>query len=73
VENNNLEQPTYIFALRRPNVAPLWHGIAHCGRTKTIEAIIPFLETLGTPILARPIPEEASWIESPQLFMGLCG
>jgi hypothetical protein len=73
VKTSNLELLAHILALRRPNLAALWYGVALFGRTKVIEALIPFLKTLRTPTPARPIPEVALWTGSPQSFMDLCG
>ncbi|KAI8648899.1 hypothetical protein NCS56_01506300 [Fusarium sp. Ph1] len=71
VDGGELEMLSHILALRRPNVAPLWYGIAACGQTRTIVAIVPFLQSLYTPVPSRPIPEVAAWIGSPQSFMDL--
>ncbi|KAM6516676.1 hypothetical protein FALCPG4_014851 [Fusarium falciforme] len=73
VDRGELEMLSHVLALRRPNVAPLWYGIAACGRTKTILAIVPFLQSLYTPVPSRPIPEVAAWTGSPQSFMDLRG
>ncbi|OIW27050.1 hypothetical protein CONLIGDRAFT_601903 [Coniochaeta ligniaria NRRL 30616] len=73
VDKGDLETLAHVFALRRPTIAPLWYGIAACGQTKTITAIVPFLKTLHAPTPARPIPEVAAWTGAPQSFMDLCG
>ncbi|KAM0415641.1 hypothetical protein ACHAPT_013413 [Fusarium lateritium] len=73
VERGDLEMLGHVLALRRPNIAALWYGMAACGHTKTILAIAPFLQTLHTPVPSRPIPEIAAWTGSPQSFMDLCG
>lgn len=73
VDRGELEMLSHVLALRRPNVAPLWYGIAACGHTKTILAIVPFLQSLYTPMPSRPIPEVAAWTDSPQSFMDLRG
>ncbi|RSL93750.1 hypothetical protein CEP52_013071 [Fusarium oligoseptatum] len=71
VDGGELEMLGHILALRRPNVAPLWYGIAACGQTRTILAVVPFLQSLYTPVPSRPIPEVAAWTGSPQSFMDL--
>ncbi|KAH7129668.1 hypothetical protein B0J13DRAFT_563171 [Dactylonectria estremocensis] len=71
IDKDNLEMLGHILALRRPNIAALWYGIAACGHTKTILAIIPFLQSLHTPVPSRPLPEVAAWTGSPQSFMDL--
>ncbi|KAH6675901.1 hypothetical protein B0J14DRAFT_587534 [Halenospora varia] len=73
IRTGSLELLAHILALRRPNLAALWYGIALFGRTKIIEALIPFLKTLRAPTPARPIPEVAFWTGSPQSFMDLYG
>ncbi|PFH60071.1 hypothetical protein XA68_11489 [Ophiocordyceps unilateralis] len=73
IECNTLEKLGHVFALRRPQIAPLWYGIAACGHTKTVLGIIPFLRTLHSPVPSRPIPEVAAWTDSPQSFMDLQG
>jgi hypothetical protein len=73
IKTNSLELLAHILALRRPNIAALWYGIALFGQTKLIEALIPFLKTLRTPTPAKPILEVAFWTGSPQSFMDLCG
>ncbi|POR37542.1 Uncharacterized protein TPAR_02262 [Tolypocladium paradoxum] len=50
IDSNSLEILGHVLTLRRPNITPLYH-------TKTILAIIPFLQTLHSPIPSRPIPE----------------
>ncbi|EEU47543.1 uncharacterized protein NECHADRAFT_78075 [Fusarium vanettenii 77-13-4] len=59
INRGELEMLGHILALRRPNVAPLWYGIAAYGQTKTILSIVPFLQNLFTPVPSRPIPEVA--------------
>ncbi|KND88669.1 hypothetical protein TOPH_06694 [Tolypocladium ophioglossoides CBS 100239] len=73
VDNDSLEMLGHVLALRRPNIAPLWYGIAACGHTKTVLAIIPFLQNLHSPVPSRPIPEVAAWTGSPQSFLDLPG
>ncbi|KAI0909663.1 hypothetical protein F4823DRAFT_593843 [Ustulina deusta] len=73
IEDGDLESLGHVLALRQPNIAPLWYGIAACGQTKTVRAIVPFLKTLHTPMPSRPIPEVAAWTRSPQSFMDLGG
>lgn len=73
IDRDELERLGHLMALRRPNLAPLWYGVAACGQTKIIKAIIPFLEKLQTPMVSRPIPEVAAWTRSPQSFMDLSG
>ncbi|EQK98420.1 hypothetical protein OCS_05866 [Ophiocordyceps sinensis CO18] len=73
IECDGLEKLGHVLALRRPNIAPLWYGIAACGHTKTILAIVPYLRNLHSPVPSRPIPEVAAWTDSPQSFMDLQG
>ncbi|KAL7796628.1 hypothetical protein V8C37DRAFT_353338 [Trichoderma ceciliae] len=73
IDGENLEMLGHVLALRRPGIAALWYGLVACGTTETILAIIPFLETLHTPVPARLIPEVASWTDTPQSFMDLTG
>jgi len=73
INGGDLEMLGHVLAPRRPNIAPLWYGIAACGPTKTLNSIIPFLEMLLTPVPWRPIPEVAAWTGSPQSFMDLSG
>ena len=49
VQSGNLELLAHIFALRRPNIAPLWYGVLACGKTKIFHGIIHFLKTLQPP------------------------
>jgi hypothetical protein len=73
IKAGRLELLAHVLALRRPNLAALWYGVALFGRTKFIDALVPFLKTLRTPTPARPIPEVAFWTGSPQSFMDLHG
>ncbi|TAQ88181.1 hypothetical protein B7494_g3499 [Chlorociboria aeruginascens] len=73
IKTSNLELLAHILALRRPNLAALWYGVALFGQTKIIEALVPFLKTLRAPTPALPIPEVALWTGSPQSYMDLCG
>jgi hypothetical protein len=73
IKTDSIELLAHVLALRRPNLSALWYGLALFGRTKLIEALIPFLKTLRTPTPARPIPEVAVWTGTPQSFMDLCG
>jgi hypothetical protein len=50
VNQGGLEMPSHVLVPGRPNVAPLWYGIAACGQTRTIFAIGPCLQSLDTPI-----------------------
>jgi hypothetical protein len=73
IKSDSLELLAHVLALRRPNLSALWYSVALFGRTRLIEALIPFLKTLRTPTPARPIPEVAIWTGTPQSFMDLCG
>ncbi|KAH6607510.1 hypothetical protein Trco_003823 [Trichoderma cornu-damae] len=73
IDAEDLETLGHVLALRRPGVAALWYGLVACGTTETILAIVPFLETLHTPVPARLIPEVAAWTDTPQSFMDLAG
>lgn len=73
IDRGDLETLAHVFACRRPTIAPLWYGMAACGHTKTIAAIVPFLKTLHAPTPSRPVPEVAAWTGAPQSFMDLCG
>lgn len=73
IDNGNLEMLGHVLALRRPNIAPLWYGIVACGRTKSVLAIVSFLQNLHSPVPSLPIPEVAAWTGSPQSFLDLRG
>jgi hypothetical protein len=51
------------------NVAPLWLGVALCGRTTIIDSILPFLDELRPYPYVRPFANVAAWTGIPQSFM----
>ncbi|CAM6002547.1 unnamed protein product [Sphagnum balticum] len=51
------------------NVAPLWLGVALCGRTTIINSILPFLDELRPYPYVRPFANVAAWTGIPQSFM----
>ncbi|RFU78777.1 hypothetical protein TARUN_3483 [Trichoderma arundinaceum] len=73
IEAENFELLGHVLALRRPGVGALWYGLAACGATETILAIVPFLQTLHTPVPARLLAEVSIWTDTPQSFMDLSG
>ncbi|EFY88568.1 hypothetical protein MAC_05333 [Metarhizium acridum CQMa 102] len=73
IDRGDLETLGHVLALRRPSIAPLWYGVTACGNTRSISAIIPFLQTLFSCLPSRPIPEVAAWTGCPQSFMDLSG
>ena len=73
IDRGDLETLGHVLALRRPSIAPLWYGVTACGNTRSISAIIPFLQTRFSGIPSRPMPEVAAWTGCPQSFMDLTG
>lgn len=73
INGEDFETLGHVLALRRPEVAAMWYGLVACGTTETILAIVPYLETLHTPVPAKLMPEVAAWTNTPQSFMDLTG
>jgi hypothetical protein len=72
LEVGSMEMLAKVFALRRPQLAPLWLGIFVCGCTEILDMIGSYLTTLEEqPYFgswARPDPDVAVWTGSHQSF-----
>jgi hypothetical protein len=72
LEAGDMERLAKVFALRRPQLAPLWLGIFLCGCTEVIDMIGSYLKTLKEQPYcgswARPDPDVAVWTGSRQSF-----
>jgi len=53
------------------NVAPLWLGVAICGRRAIVKSILPSLAELRDCPHARPVVDSAAWTGVPQSFMDI--
>lgn len=69
IEDNNLELLARVLSFT--NVAPLWLGVALCGRQAVVEAIIPSLAQLRDYPYGRPDVDSAVWTGVPQSFMDI--
>ncbi|KAI1434736.1 hypothetical protein GGR50DRAFT_381507 [Xylaria sp. CBS 124048] len=65
----NMEVLGRVMAFRRPDIAPLWYGLAACGATKQIEDLFSYEN--WDSLYPGPMPEVAAWLGSPQSFLDL--
>ncbi|KFH42529.1 hypothetical protein ACRE_067520 [Hapsidospora chrysogenum ATCC 11550] len=67
IEEEDLELVAKIFSSTR--VAPLWLGVALCGRGGIVESILSFLTKLHDYPFSRPDIDAAAWTGIPQSFL----
>lgn len=67
IDDNNLELLAKVLSFA--NVAPLWLGVALCGKRTIIKSILPSLAELRDYPYARPNVDAAAWTNTTQSFM----
>ncbi len=75
LEAADMEMLAKVFALRCPQLAPLWFGVFVCGCRQVLEMIRCYLMTIEENLssksssFAHPDPNVALWTGSPQSFL----
>ncbi|KAL1850456.1 hypothetical protein VTK73DRAFT_9677 [Phialemonium thermophilum] len=69
ITSNNMELLAKLLSFTK--VAPLWLGVALCGRRAIVKSILPSLAELRDYPHARPVVDSAAWTGVPQSFMDI--
>ena len=69
IQDNKLELLAKVLSFT--NTAPLWLGLAICGRGTIIKSIMPFLDELRPYQHVQPSVDAAAWTAIPQSFMDI--
>jgi hypothetical protein len=69
IQENKLELLAKVLSFT--NIAPLWLGLALCGRRTIIKSIMPFLDELRPYPHTQPFIDAAAWTSIAQSFMDI--